>query len=412
MKEIQFGTDGIRGEAGVHPIDAEAIRRIAQAIIAILPQKPTILIAKDTRHSGAWIEDTLAQEFRKHQATIVLCGVLPTAALACALVDYSGDLGVVITASHNPHQDNGLKFFSSSGRKLSAEHQTLIQEFLRSPKPLEDIGSGQIISHPHPTQAWKRRLPKLDLSRWKILLDCAHGSLSPYGEEILSSLGATVRTIGASPNGYNINDNVGALHPPQDLEGCDIALCFDGDADRIVMVTPDQGIIDGDDFLWLLRDSIEGKLIGTIMSNGGLEEALGERLVRSPVGDQHVARKMKEHQALLGAEPSGHVIFEGEMPAGDGLYAALRILEAIGSPPVRINWTRWPAVQKSIRFQGKKLPIEHLATINDAKNDKQRVIVRYSGTEPKIRILVEGQKADYWVEKISTEFLEKQCQIT
>jgi phosphoglucosamine mutase len=145
------------------------------------------------------------------------------------------------------------------------------------------------------------------------------------------------------------------------------------------------------------------------MSNGGLEEALDGRLVRSNVGDQYVAQKMKEHQALLGAEPSGHVIFDGEMPSGDGLYAALRILKAIQSPPIQISWIRWPNIQKNILFEGEKVPLEEISSISQAKEDKQRVIVRYSGTESKLRILVEGQKAEYWVNKISNEFLEKQC---
>ena len=410
MKEIKFGTDGIRGKAGIHPINIDSIQRIAQAMISILPKSPTILIAKDTRESGNWIEDTISTEFKKHGAEVVLCGVLPTAALACALVDYSGDLGVVITASHNPYHDNGLKFFSSTGEKLSKIHQQQVQEFLQTPLSLGE-NTGRIISHPNPTHSWKSRLPKIDLSGWKILLDCANGSLSPFGEEILSSLGADVLSIASSPNGSNINDGVGALHPPKDLRDCDIALCFDGDADRIIMATPKNGVIDGDDFLWLMKDSIQGKLVGTIMSNGGLDEALGDRLVRSKVGDQYVSQKMKEHQSTLGAEPSGHVIFKGEMPAGDGLYAALRILEAVGSPPINISWMRWPSLQKSIRFEGEKLPIGDLSTVMDAKNDKQRVIVRYSGTEPKIRILVEGQKAEYWVDQISKEFMEKQCKI-
>lgn len=411
MKPIQFGTDGIRGKAGTHPIDSESIHRIARAMISILPQYPTILIAKDTRVSGDWIEDTLAQELQKYGASVILCGVLPTAALACAVVDYPADLGIVITASHNPHQDNGLKFFSSTGQKLSPQKQIQVQDFLENPHALNESNDGEIISHPNPSFAWKTRLPTLDLSGWRILLDCAHGSLSPYGEDILSSFGAKVLSVASAPNGININDGVGAIHPPKDLNGCDIALCFDGDADRILMVTSENGIIDGDDFLWLMKDKIEGKLVGTIMSNGGLDDALKDRLIRSKVGDQYVAEEMEKHGALLGAEPSGHVIFKGDMPAGDGLYAALRLLDAIGSPPLKIKWNRWPSAQKSIRFQGEKLPIEYLTSIQEAKNDKQRVIVRYSGTEPKIRILVEGQGAEAWVEKISSEFrklMEKQ----
>lgn len=408
MNEIKFGTDGIRGKAGIHPIDKNAIRRIAQALCSILPERPTILIAKDTRESCAWIEDCLGQELRRYGVNIVLCGVLPTAALACAVVDYPANLGIVITASHNPAQDNGIKIFSDLGGKLSKKHQIQVQEFLEAPKPLLE-SKGQISSHPNPSYPWKIRLPKIDLSGWKILLDCAHGSLSPFGEDILCSLGANVLSIAASPDGSNINKDVGALHPPADLQGCDIALCLDGDADRIIMATPNNGIIDGDDFLWLLKDSIPGKLIGTIMSNGGLDSALEGRLIRSQVGDQYVAQKMKEHQAILGAEPSGHVIFDGEMPSGDGLYAALRILQAIQSPPIQINWTRWPMVQKNILFEGTKLPLEEISSIYQAMEDKQRVIVRYSGTESKLRILVEGQKAEYWVSKISNEFLEKKC---
>jgi phosphoglucosamine mutase len=407
MNKVQFGTDGIRGRAGQFPIDRETIQQISLGIINLLSEQKKIAIARDTRESGKWILDTICSTLVQHGVTIFDCGILPTAALACNVLDLTADIGIMITASHNPWEDNGIKLFNSKGAKLSDNEQHILQNSIGHPHPPQQ---GSIVQHQNPQQSWLQRLPKIDLSGWNILLDCAHGALSPYGEEVLRSMGANVVSVAASPTGNNINQNVGALHPPKDLGNCDIALCFDGDADRIIMVTPNHGVIDGDDYLWLLRDQIDGPMVGTIMSNGGLDQALEGRLQRSKVGDKNVANLMKSCNALLGAEPSGHVIFIGDMPAGDGLYAALRILKAIEKPPININWSRWPTAQTSIRFEGTKIDLNNLQSIQKAKLSHQRLVVRYSGTEPKLRILVEGDKAEFWCNAIAHEFQEMICQ--
>ncbi len=402
MTKIEFGTDGIRGKAGQFPIDEESIHLIGLAMISLLSERKKVVIARDTRDSGVWITNILKNTLTRHGVHVVDCGILPTAALACVVVDESSDLGIVITASHNPWEDNGIKVFNAKGGKLSSDEQHKLQNAIGTSCP-KGIGSYSI--HKAPSKAWRSRLPNVDLSGWKVLLDCAHGSLSPFGEEILLSQGASVLSIAASPNGKNINDGVGALHPPNDLCGNDIALCFDGDADRIIMKTP-IGTLDGDDFLWLMRNDIEGPMVGTIMSNGGLEKALQGRLHRSKVGDKHVASKMKEIGAMVGAEPSGHVIFNGPMPAGDGLYAALRILQIISKPPVQIDWKRWPTAQANIVFQGERVDLSTLKSIQNAQKHDQRLVVRYSGTEPKLRILVEGDQAETWCSTIAHEFKE------
>ena len=248
-------------------------------------------------------------------------------------------------------------------------------------------------------------MPQPDLNGLKILVDCAHGAASAAAPEVLKSCGAEVKLRGCTPNGRNINDGVGSLHPPTDLEGCDLGICFDGDADRLILIDEQNGMMDGDDFLWLLRGGCSGPIVGTVMSNGGLEAALKDRLLRSQVGDRHVANLMKSSGAAIGAEPSGHILFSKGMPAGDGLYAALRILEEVGSPPFDLSgWRRWPVSKNNISFSGEKIPLSALTQVGQAQKAGQRVIVRYSGTESKLRIMVEGQDAAKWSNKISEEF--------
>ena len=405
---IPFGTDGIRGPYGQYPLDTQSLRHIARTI-AVYVSNGTVAIARDTRYSGVDILSLLTDELIQYGVHVYDCGVLPTAALACVVVDGSMDLGIVITASHNPAKDNGIKLFSSRGDKLTKTEQAAFQDGFRQHPAVKQGTSNQ---HPDPTKPWLKRLPKPNLKGKRILLDCAHGSLAPYGQEILEALGATVTSLASEPNGHNINDQVGALHPPKTIDDHDLALCFDGDADRLILCTP-QGILDGDDILYLMKTGIQGPLIGTIMSNGGLESALDNRLQRSKVGDQHVAALMKEHNALLGAEPSGHIIFkDGDMPAGDGMYAALRILEHCVDS-LNVDWERWPTAQTNVRFRLEKLPnhekpaLTDWNSIDEAHRTGHRTVVRYSGTEPKLRILVEGPQANRFCQAIAAEFQNK-----
>ncbi|MFT4978245.1 MAG: phosphoglucosamine mutase [Myxococcota bacterium] len=273
-----------------------------------------------------------------------------------------------------------------------------------------DVKPGRRALLNDPAAAWRKKMPSLDLSGVRILLDCAHGAAAPHAPGVLESMGATVIRRGCEPDGRNINDGVGAMHPPEDLRGCDLAICLDGDADRLMMVVPGWGTLDGDDMLWLLSQSTTGPVVGTVMTNGGLEAALGGRLHRAKVGDKNVAELMSRTGAQLGAEPSGHILFADGMPTGDGLYAALRILQSEpGSQTPRLllplaGWKRLPTLHRNLRFEGTRHPLDTLSTPDEARAAGQRVIIRYSGTEPLLRILVEGEEAQTWTDRIVTEF--------
>ena len=405
---IEFGTDGIRGPYGIFPLDSPSLERIARCIVSYThthAPHATIAIARDTRYSGEEISHILSDIVHKHGLQVMDFGIIPTAALACAVIDTGAYIGIMITASHNPATDNGIKLFNRHGEKFTPQEKEAFSRCFDQDisNYLSTTGSYKVANNP--SAPWKRRLPMIDLTGWKILVDCAHGAISNLAEDILEQYGATTISVASSPNGHNINDNVGALHPPTILEDCDIALCFDGDADRLILVSA-QGILDGDDILWLLQKHIDGPLVGTIMSNGGLDSATDHRLHRSKVGDQNVFELMRKVDAKIGAEPSGHIIFrDGNMPSGDGLYAALRVLKHL-QRPISISWQRWPSAQSSVQFSSSfpKPKIEDLQEYQRALATGHRLVVRYSGTEPKLRILVEGPDAQYWCDAVATEF--------
>ncbi|MEC7984176.1 MAG: hypothetical protein VX278_03370 [Myxococcota bacterium] len=403
--KLEFGTDGIRGRAGHAPLTPEVIERLGFAAIqSISKQRPKVIVANDTRESSSWIYQALSQGMKEAGADVLYAGVMPTAAVSCATVAEEADLGIMITASHNPWYDNGLKFLDSTGKKLDkTKHRAIIVAFeapATSKEPGTITESKALIEH------WKKELPKPDLTGQTLLVDCANGAAAFCATEILSSLGAKVIQRGCEPNGRNINENVGALHPPKELKGASLGICFDGDADRIALVSP-TGLLDGDDILWMFKDTVQGPLIGTVMSNGGLEEALAGRLLRSAVGDSNVEIQMSVQNARIGAEPSGHVLFSDGLPTGDGLYTALRLIQAVGLPLPSGGWTRWPIAKENIRYEGERIDLSSLNEIDEARRSKQRVIVRYSGTEPVLRILVEGLDAEHHLQKISTAFRER-----
>ena len=401
-----FGTDGIRGQAGIAPLTPPILHNIGHACAQAFGPHAQITLGRDTRRSGKWISEALSAGIIEGGGQLYDMGIVPTAAVSCAVVAERHTLGIMITASHNPWRDNGIKLFSSGGHKLSKAEQKILLQAMKAPTKNEIKGSYQhspdLINH------WKEALPKPDLRGFSMLVDCAHGAAAPHAPEILRSLGAQLKLRGCEPDGQNINDGVGALHPPQTTEGTDIAICFDGDADRVSFVNTYAQQIDGDDVLWLLRNHFKGPLVGTVMSNGGLEKALNGRLHRSAVGDAHVEELMTQLKSPLGAEQSGHILFAQGLPTGDGLFSALTLLSHIDLPLPKREWERWPVCKQNIRIDGARIDLKTLTSIKVAESSGQRVIVRYSGTEPLLRIMVEGPQAAQHLTSISEEFLASQ----
>ena len=403
MQPIRFGTDGVRGRYGQWPITPEGARVIGRAVAAWCGRRP-VVIGRDSRRSGPELVEGIIQGLIEGGSEARDGLVMPTAAVSCAVAASDSGAGIVVTASHNPWHDNGIKVLDADGRKPT-DVSALEALFATAPRP----GGGEARTLADPLAPWRAAMPVLDLTGVRILLDAAHGAASEAAPRVLRAMGAAVVTVGCSPDGRNINDGVGATHPPTDLAGCDIGICLDGDADRLILLD-ESGILDGDDILWMLAGSVEGPVVGTVMTNGGLEQALSGRLLRAKVGDKHVAAMMRSSGAKVGAETSGHVLFDDGMPTGDGLYAALRVLTGPDGRlqlPLRSGgWQRLPVAKRNLRYTGERRPLETLRTPDEARADGQRVIIRYSGTEPVLRILVEGERAQTWLSRIAAEFLE------
>ena len=393
-RPIKFGTDGVRGRFGEWPITTAGAEQIGIGI-ATWTEGGRVMIGRDTRESGPQLLEALTRGLSRGGSTTIDLGILPTAGVSCA-VEAGSDIaaGVMITASHNPWQDNGIKVVEASGEKLI--DTTALADCFTAPVQRD---GGQSEVHPQPLIPWLNALPQVDLSGRRILLDAAHGAGALAAADALKAMGADVVATASQPNGRNINDGVGAMCPPSDLRGCDFAICLDGDADRLVIVDPEHGILDGDDLLWMLSRGIPGPVVGTVMSNGGLEEALGDRLIRTGVGDAKVHAEMTRIGAALGGEPSGHIMLSGGMPTSDGLYTALRVLEcAAGGPLPASGWTRWPQALRNVRNVSVDLEMK---AIQDAEDAGHRVLVRASGTEPLVRVMVEGVDAADWADRIA-----------
>ena len=391
---IRFGTDGVRGPVGTWPITSAGAEAIGLGI-ATWVHGGTVFVGRDTRESGPELIQAMIRGLTLGGSTAVRLGILPTAAVSAAVAsDEDAVAGVMVTASHNPWADNGIKVLDGAGEKLTDSEPLLA--CIASPLAQ---ASGEATDHPDPLAAWTSSLPQVDLSGRIILLDAAHGAGSITSLDALEAAGAQVRSVGVSPNGRKINEGVGSMHPPTDLQGCDFAICLDGDADRLVMVDPHHGVLDGDDLLWILAQATDGPIVGTVMSNGGLEEALAGRLVRTDVGDANVHAEMVRIGAMLGGEPSGHIMIQGGMPTSDGLYTALRVLQAAQGGPLPIGgWKRWPQAKQNVRGVGLD---PNLDAIHSAQESGHRVLVRASGTEPVVRVMVEGPQAEMWTEKIA-----------
>ncbi len=433
-----FGTDGIRGVANQYPITAETALETGRVVASVFTGKkdnPKIVIGKDTRISGDMLEHAVAAGICSMGVDVLLAGVMPTPAVAFLTTQVGADGGVVISASHNPFFDNGIKLFNKDGFKLSDDVESSIENMLMSGPTghlcREIEKTGRVGSLENGNQSYmnflKNAVPgNFSLKGLKIALDCSNGAVYRIAPDLFSGLGARVKTIFNSPDGFNINKNCGSQHT-QSLQkfvrdnGADIGLAFDGDGDRLVAVDETGSEIKGDQILFIgakyLKKQNQLKnnlLVTTVMSNIGLGIALNDLGIQhttSAVGDRYVLELMQTRGAVLGGEDSGHIIYLDHQTTGDGLLAALKLLEAIQaeSKPLSVlarMMTLFP--QKLINIDVKEKPdigtipeisreIEHVEHI---LGDKGRVLVRYSGTQPQCRVMVEGP---------SPEETEKYC---
>ncbi|MGH7254251.1 MAG: phosphoglucosamine mutase [Nitrospirales bacterium] len=424
-----FGTDGVRGVANLEPMTGETALKLGRAAAHLFRRRAgrhQIVIGKDTRLSGYMLESALTSGICSMGVDVLLVGPMPTPAIAFLTRSLRADAGVVISASHNPYQDNGIKFFSSDGFKLPDDFEARMEELIVSDeiihlRPTADaVGKAYRIDDAEGRyiEFVKRSLPRdLDFQGFRVVVDCAHGAAYKVAPKVLRELGATVWVVGDEPNGMNINDGCGAVHPERLQEEvrhrqAHLGIAHDGDADRAVFVCEQGQVVDGDQVLAALALDMESRgdlkkhtLVGTVMSNFGLELALnkaGLTLVRTPVGDRYLLERMVAEGYNLGGEQSGHLIFLDFNTTGDGLISGLQVLALMkrtGRPLSELarTMTAVPQVLVSVKVNGKAdlqgLPdIQRAIQDSHAKlNGSGRILVRYSGTEPLLRIMVEGE---------------------
>ena len=426
-----FGTDGVRGVANVEPITSEIALKLGRAAAYVFkttrPGRHRIVIGKDTRLSGYMIESALTSGICSMGVDVLLVGPLPTPAIAFLARSLRADAGVMISASHNPYEDNGIKFFSREGLKLPDELERQIEDLVISHRidslrpTASEIGKAFRIDDAEGRyiEFVKQSLPKrFDLEGMPVVVDCAHGAAYKVAPHIYRELGARVTVIGDEPDGTNINRDCGAVHPRvlQDCvkgEGAALGVAHDGDADRAVFVAEDGRVVDGDQILGALaldlkqRDRLARKtLVTTTMSNMGLEQTMarvGIKVVRTPVGDRYILERMLQEDYNFGGEQSGHIIFLDHNTTGDGLISALQLMGVMrrsGKPLSELAaYTRLlPQVLINVRVREQK-NLEEIASFQRALRARQsalngvgRLLVRYSGTEPVVRIMVEGEQ--------------------
>ncbi len=426
MSKNFFGTDGIRGTVGRDPMTADFAMRLASAAAQVLvPQGGTVVIGKDTRLSGYMFESALEAGFVAAGADVLLLGPLPTPGIARLTQEFDADLGVVISASHNAFFDNGIKFFDRSGSKLTDDIEMKIEEHLKNPAiTLEShqLGKAKRIdtARIRYQDFCAASMPDgINLEGMKVVFDGANGAGYKVGPRALGNLGAEVIPIGCSPNGKNINAGCGSMEPEllqltvPAVKG-DVGVALDGDGDRVVMVDETGKLIDGDQLLYVLatdrknNGSLVGPVVGTVMSNLGLEHALLAMDIdfrRAAVGDRYVLEMLRGTGGIIGGETSGHMLVLDRTTTGDGLISALQIMAIMkrtGKPLSELvaGMPKYPQTMVNVRTERRMNPDESTA-IQDAVAvaegelaDKGRVVLRASGTEPVIRVMVEGQDAD------------------
>ena len=427
MSRKYFGTDGIRGRVGDAPVTPDFMLKLGWATGKVFASeegtKPTVVIGKDTRVSGYMLESALQAGLVAAGANVKLLGPLPTPGIALLTRTQKADAGIVISASHNPYFDNGIKFFNGQGSKLSDELELQIEAMIDS--PMETVDSEQLGKASRIVDAAGRYVEyckstfpdELSLKGMKLVIDCAHGATYHIAPAVFEELGATTIVIGATPDGYNINDGVGSTEPAALQakvveEGADIGIAFDGDGDRLQMVNAKGQLLTGDDVLYVLAmhrlangDSDAG-IVGTLMTNMGLELALeagGLRLARAKVGDRYVKELMVAEGWSLGGESSGHIICGDLSTTGDGVIAALQVLAAVRAsgkslealasgfnplPQVLVN----VRITKGFDLTAHPAIAEACRRVESELEGRGRLLLRPSGTEPVIRVMVEGDE--------------------
>lgn len=434
-KKRFFGTDGVRGRVGADLMTPEMALKLGWAAGMVLKQvsaNAPVIIGKDTRISGYMLESALEAGFTAAGMSVKLLGPMPTPAIAYIATTFGASAGVVISASHNPYHDNGIKFFDGKGRKLSDELENAIENMMDEPMvcvPSQLLGrvsrindvAGRYIEFCKSTMGHGLRLTGL-----KIVVDCANGATYHVAPYVFAELGAEVLTIGNNPNGFNINDGYGATDPAALQrsvlrEKADLGVALDGDGDRLILVDHTGAILDGDDILFMImsgQDTPVMGVVGTVMSNMGLEKYCldkGIQFHRTPVGDRYVMEKLLSEGLIYGAEPSGHILCLDKIQTGDGIVAALQVLSIMVKRKVGLNalkqgFIRYPQELVNVKLAKRIKTIEDervlaaIAAAEDAMGVDGRVLVRLSGTEPLIRVMVEGKDAvsvEQWVTQLA-----------
>jgi phosphoglucosamine mutase len=423
--EKLFGTDGIRAVAGQPPLDYSSVCALGKALVFLLKEeelKPQVIIGRDTRESGEWLEQALFQGIHAGQGEPVTAGIIPTSAVSFLTKKHPFSAGIVISASHNPYQDNGIKIFSSQGIKISVEWERKLEKAVKDAPSNVKRENIRITPQSSLGQEYadflKSRFSHINLKRKiTVVLDCSNGASSFLASQVFSDLGFEVIAIGNSPDGKNINYNCGSLYP-QNLarkvveSKADIGIAYDGDADRAIWVDEKGKILNGDHTLFVLSRFMKEKgrlksdyVIATTMSNMGLEKAIEKldlKLLRTQVGDKYVLEEMMKLQSNLGGEQSGHTIFLDDCPTGDGILTSLKMLEVMAVRNLPLSklvkdMEEFPQILLDVPV-GKKIDFDQFPEIINAKQeiekqlgDSGRLNVRYSGTEPVARVMIEGQ---------------------
>ena len=432
MSRKLFGTDGIRGVAGEFPLDTGTVFAIGRALGHHLSRdgkRPRVVIGQDTRESSEWIGDTLASGLTSANTEVSSAGIITTPGIAYLARELRFDAGVVISASHNPWTDNGIKVFGGDGYKLSDDLELSIEKeifrFIEAEKALEARSNGMsTLPGDHGLrqryETWLKARVSAPKVKGKIVIDCANGAASTCAPELFAMLGLDTEFIHYKPNGRNINDHCGALYPQVVADevkkrGAVLGVTFDGDADRALFADRHGNVVNGDAVLLIAARDLQARnelkaatVVATTMSNMGLEAALKRssiRMLRAPVGDKYVLDEMRKTGAVLGGEQSGHIIFSRMATTGDGLLTALVVLEMISRSAKHLDeligdLKVFPQVIKNIRVREKQ-PLDQIASVSSAIREAEeelagsgRVVVRYSGTEPLARVMIEAESKE------------------